>query len=168
MTYTKISEMTAATAIVGTEVFELIQSSASVKVTPAQIKTYVDGTGATATSVITGEYIFTEDNELDYSASFTDGMSAQTVTFSELPTTTVAVLVYTYLRDSGNAPGISLKRSAGGTQIMYIPYASFADGGNNEVIGTYWWPTENNTIYVNSLAADVVSEVKILGYKTGA
>ena len=45
--------------------------------------------GITNTVQITGEYMLTEDNELDYSGSITDAMSAQTVTFSELPADTV-------------------------------------------------------------------------------
>ena len=167
MTYEKISEMTAATAIVGTEVFELIQSSASVKATPAQLKTYIDGTGATATSVITGEYIFTEDNELDYSASFTDGMSAQTVTFTQLPATTKAIHVYLQLGDSDVSPLFYWKRTSGGTQLFQIR-ATFADGGTNVLQGTYWLPTGGNSIYPTSVASDGGLGFYILGYKTGA
>ena len=167
MTYEKISEMTAATAIVGTEVFELIQSSASVKVTPAQLKTYIDGTGATATTVITGEYIFTEDNELDYSSSITEGMSAATITFTQLPTTTVAVLAYMYLTEAGTEATINFKRSAAGTQEFYM-VAAWADGGTNKRGSIAWLPTSNNTIRIIGVGADASRTFKILGYKTGA
>ena len=166
-TYTKISELDAATALAGTETLEVVQSGANVKVTPAQIKTYVDGTGITATSVITGEYIFTEDNELDYSASFTDGMSAATVTFTQLPATTVAIQAYVQLGDTETNPKLSWKRTSGGTQGFAIQ-AIFADVGTNFLEGTYWLPTDNNTLYVTSVVADTLMGFFIIGYKTGA
>ena len=166
MTYTKISELTAGTTLAGTETIPMVQSAATVKVTPAQLKTYVDGTGVTATSVITGEYLFTEDNELDYSASFTDGMSAATVTFTQLPATTVAIHVYLQLGDSDVSPLFYWKRTSGGTQLFQIR-ATFADGGTNVLQGTYWLPTGGNSIYPTSVASDGGLGFYILGYKTG-
>ena len=166
MTYSKISELTAASALAGTEVLPVVQSSATVKVTPAQIKTYVDGTGITATSVITGEYQLTEDNELDYSASFTDGMSAATVTFSELPSNTKAVWVFVQLSDTGTAPHVQYKRSSGGTLSLNI-FGEWADAGTNVIALTPWMPTGGNSIYVEEVAADTALIFKIIGYKTG-
>ena len=167
-TYTKISELTAGSALGGTEPIPMVQSSATVYVTPAQISTYVHANpaGVSNTSVITGEYIFDEDAELDYSASFTDGMSAATVTFSELPSATKAVWVYVYLGDTGVNPYIGFKRTSGGTQQFYI-YAEFADSGTNKLMGTYWIPTDGNTIYATGVNADTTSEFRVLGYKTG-
>ena len=169
-TYTKISGLTAASALDGTELFEGVQSAAPVKVTAAQIGTYVHAnpTGITATSVITGEYIFTEDNELDYSASFVDSMSAGTVvTFAELPATTVAIHAYIEVADTGTDPRIYWKRTAGGTQAFHI-FGSWADVGTNQLHGTWWMPTGGNSINVTNVQADAVSTFKILGYKTGA
>ena len=168
-TYKKVSALSAASALAGTEAVLAVQTNTSVYTTPAQIATYVHANpaGITATSVITGEYLFTEDNELDYSASIVDAMSAATVTFSELPSTTVAVLAYYDLEETGTTVGVTLKRSAGGTAVFGVR-AIFADVGTNALRGTAWLPTNANSIYVSSVAADAASTFKILGYKTGA
>ena len=52
-TYKKISDMTAASALDGTELFEAVQSSNSVQVTGAQLLAYVTTEGSEAT----GEYV---------------------------------------------------------------------------------------------------------------
>jgi hypothetical protein len=54
MANVKISGMTAGTALTGTEAFESVQSSATVKLTSAQIKTYVDRAGYTYNVPVTG------------------------------------------------------------------------------------------------------------------
>lgn len=118
------------------------------------------------TSIITGEYIFDEDNELDYSSSFTDGMSAATVTFTELPTNTVAVLMDIELAESGTTILFTYKRTSGGTAVFSIR-TDFADSGTNQLHGTYWLPTGGNSIYATNLVADSTSTFRIIGYKTG-
>ena len=167
MTYSKISELTAASALAGTEVLPVVQSSATVKVTPAQIKTYVDGTGVSNTSVITGEYQFTNGNELDYSASFTDGMSAATVTFTELPASTVEVHLMLQLQESDTTVSFQWKGSAG-SSIQYAVMGKWADVGTNLLYLPIWARTAANAIYVNTVEADGLSNVYVIGYKTGA
>jgi len=166
-TYTKISELTAATVLDGTETIPVVQSSATVKATVSQIWNGA-ATAATGASVITGEYIFTEDSELDYSGSFTDGMSAQTITFSELPANTKAIFAKIYLNDTDITPNMRIKRTSGGTENLYIA-ASFADGGTNYLYGTWWLPTDGNSIYVMSCTSDGADTPKfiIYGYKVG-
>ena len=146
-TYTKFSELSGSN-----------QSALITAVHPA---------GVSNTSVVTQEYIFDEDSELDYSASITDGMSAATVTFSELPATTVAIWVELAYTDSGTEPGVNYKRTSGGTEEIKI-HAEFADVGNNELFGTYWLPTGGPSIYVTQVTGDSAASFKILGYKTGA
>ena len=145
--YTKFSELT-----------EANQTALITAVHPA---------GIANSSVILQEYILDEDNELDYSASITDGMSAATVTFSELPATTVAIWVELAYTDSGTEPGVHYKRTSGGTEEIKI-HAEFADVGNNELFGTYWLPTGGPSIYVTQVTGDSAASFKILGYKTGA
>lgn len=168
--YVKISGLTAGTALGGTEVFEAVQGSASVGITPAQISTYAHANppaGVTNTVSVTGEYFFTEDNELDYSASFVDAMSAATVTFAELPTDTREILVRYNFTDSGVYPGMVYKRTSGGTATVSLR-GSFADAGTNYISGVSWLPTTNNSIYVTNVAGDDSITFVIYGYKTGA
>ena len=128
--------------------------------------TAVHPAGVSNTSVVTQEYIFDEDAELDYSASFTDGMAAGTVTFTELPATTKAVWIYYKFSDTGVHSQLLIKRSSGGTAVISIA-GQFADAGTNAIDGTAWLPTDGNTIYVTGLAADTTSTFVIIGYKTG-
>ena len=129
--------------------------------------TAVHPAGVSNTSVVTQEYIFDEDAELDYSASFTDGMSAATVTFSELPSNTVAVWAELSANDSGGNPAYGFKRSSGGTDIFYFG-ALFADAGvNNNLRAMVWLPTNGNSIYANGVQSDTQIVFKIYGYKTG-
>ena len=167
----------------------MVQSSATVKATGIQVRDYVAASASAQTVIaassplttvfqalsagiantvqITGEYLFTEDNELDYSGSFTDGMSAATITFTELPADTVAILTYIELDDSGNNPVIQWKRSSGGTSIFNY-MSRFADAGtNNRVRSPIWMLTKNNTIRVLLFDSDSAHVFKILGYKTG-
>jgi len=168
-TYKKISGLTAGAAIVGTDTFEAVQSSASVYVTAAQVATYVHAnpTGVTATSVITGEFIFTEDNELDYSGSITDGTMNSAVVFTELPATTKAIHAYVGLADTSTSPALNWQRSTGGSQIFNIR-GVWADGGTNEMYAPYWMPTNGNSIYMTTVVADTGIIFRIIGYKTGA
>ena len=170
MAYVKISDMTAASALAGTELVEAVQSSASVKATMAQISTYINAnppSGVTATSAITGEFQFTEDNELDYTASITDGMSAQTVTFIQLPSTTKAIHAAIEIADADADVRILWKRTSGGTQVLSY-YGSFQDVGTNRYYDLVWMPTGGNSIYVTTVTAGALRNFKILGYKTGA
>lgn len=113
------------------------------------------------------EYIFAEDSELDYSSSFTDGMSAATVTFSQLPANTIEITAKIQLSDTGTTPNLNWKRSSGATDTYRIT-AQFADGGTNVIRGTFPIPTNDNSIYATLVTADSDIEFKIIGYKTSA
>ena len=145
--YTKFSELT-----------EANQTALITAVHPA---------GIANTSVILQEYIFTEDNELDYSASFVDGMSAATVTFTQLPATTKAIHITLLFADTGTQVNLTTKRTSGGTETFRI-ITERPDVGTNFLGGTYWLPTGGNSIYVTDVTADATSTFKIIGYKTGA
>ena len=115
---------------------------------------------------VTGEFMLTEDNELDYTSSLTDAMAAATITITELPANTIAVLAYIKLTDTGRGPFIQWARSSGGTQ-SFIFQGAFADGGSNTIQGMQWMPTENNTIRIQGVVADTTIIWKIVGYKVG-
>ena len=171
MAYKKISGLTAGAAIVGTDTFEAVQSSESVYVTAAQMATYVYSTtppaGVSNTTVITGEYQFTEDNELDYASSISDGTMNSAVVFTELPATTKAIHAYVGLADTSTSPALNWQRSTGGSQIFNIR-GVWADGGTNEIYAPYWMPTNGNSIYMTTVVADTGIIFRIIGYKTGA
>lgn len=124
------------------------------------------GDPATNAVRITGEYLFTASNGLNYSASFTDGMSAGTVTFSELPADTVAVFAEIVLSDTG-APYMQVKHGGAGGNTITIG-GQFADGGTNLWRDTLWVPTDGNALYVEAVNADTSVIFYILGYKTGS
>ena len=168
-TYKKVSALSVASALAGTEAVLAVQTNASVYTTPEQIATYVHANpaGVTATSIITGEYIFTEDAELDYSGSLSDGQTSALTTFTELPADTVAVLAYLSLGDEGTEISLHWKRTSGGT-FEYIIGSYYADAGTNRLRGCYWLPTGGNSIYVTTVYADTTIVFTILGYKTGA
>lgn len=127
----------------------------------------VDSTAPIANAVrVTGEYMLTADNELNYDSSFTDGMSAQTVTFTELPAKTIAVLMYIGLADTVPSIRMDWKRSSGDTQTFSLYYL-WGDGGTNRHHDFVWMPTGGNSIYVNSCAADSNTIFRIVGYKVG-
>ena len=128
--------------------------------------TAVHPAGVSNTSVVTQEYIFDEDSELDYSGSFTGGMSAATVTFSELPAATVAIWAQIQLADTGATTRISWKRTSGGTMELNF-LMNWADVGTNSSWAPIWMPTGGNSIYVTAFTADAAHVFKILGYKTG-
>lgn len=125
----------------------------------------IDALAVTGSSRVTGEFIFNEDAELDYSASLTNGMAAATVTFSELPTSTVAVLVYYAFGDTGATVGFRVKRSSGAA-LEYNYLGQWEDRGTNYLRGTAWVPTSANTIYVTQVQADTQIVFSVLGYKT--
>ena len=186
---TFVSATSAASALDGTEEVPVVQASATVKATPAQMATFVAShdsaltaiasstamtaafqplaAGVTATTQITGEYIFDEDSELDYSSSITDGMGASALTFTELPANTVAVWVFISLADTSTMVNIGTKRSSGGTQLNELEW-QWADLGTNVVRGTFWLPTDGNSIYITEVHADTISTLKVLGYKVGS
>ena len=188
-TFTKISELAAASALDGTEPLPVVQSSVTVQATGIQVRDYVAASASAQTVIaassplttafqalsagiantvqITGEYMLTEDNELDYSGSFTDGMSAGTVIFSELPADTVAIWVLLELADTDVISKFEWKRSTGGT-VTLQERVQFADGGTNSYFTTAWMPTDGNTLRVVSVAAVNTMTFKIIGYKTGA
>lgn len=127
----------------------------------------IDALAVTGSSRVTGEFIFNEDSELDYSGSFSDGMAAATITFSELPTETVSINVQYEIQDTGPLVRMAFKRSSGGTNEILVR-ARFADNNPNVIAGTLWLPTYQNSIYVTTMVADTAITMKIIGYKTGA
>ena len=173
--YDKITDLPAASALDGTELSEVVQSGTSKKATVDQIAESSAMTdafqpiadGIANTVQVVKEYMLTEDNELDYSSSITNGMAAATVTFTELPANTVAILVKTSWTDLGAAVRFSWRRTSGGTQEFDIR-CDFADGGNNTLRGTYWLPTGGNSIYATVVTSSVNVEFEIIGYKTSA
>ena len=170
VTYKKISAMTAATALAGTEPFAVVQSSATKKATPAQMATYVHANptaGTANTAAIIGEFQFTEDNELDYSGSMVSGMSAATVTFTELPADTVEIHAYVQMDDVGTGPAFVWQRTEGGTQPLRLSW-TFADQGTNGWHTLAWMPTGGNSIHVTTVVGGSASNFIIIGYKTGA
>lgn len=115
---------------------------------------------------VSGEYLLTEDNELDYSGSLSDGMSGTTITITELPANTNAILVDYSFTDTGTYPGAIVKQSSGATK-EYRLRQHFADAGDNISNGTAWLPTAGNTIYVDSCNADGGITFDIIAYKVG-
>ncbi len=131
-----------------------------------EILAYHAGEPITNAKRITGEYLLDEDHELDYSASFTDGMAAATITFTQLPSDTVLIHVKYKFVDTGINPKVGFKRSSGGT-FPFALGAQFADAGLNAIEDLAWLPTSGNTIRVTSVAADNTRTFCIIGYKTG-
>lgn len=165
----RISDLPAAAALAGTEELAAVQSTTKAP-TVDQINDYVHAnppSGIANTVTILDEHQFTEDDELDYSASFSDGMADATITFTELPLNTIAISVFLDLADTGTEVHFNWKRSSGGTQTFAVR-ASFADVGTNGIRGLYWMPTSGNTLRVTDVAADTTSTFIIVGYKTGA
>ena len=158
--------MTAATVLGGTEQIPAVQSSAPVYLTPAQIKTYVDGTGIANTVVMTGEYMLTEDNEIDLSGSLSDGQASATTVLTGLPSSTTAILAYIGLADTGVQPQIRWKRSSGGT-LEYQIKGLWGDQGTQEFYGLWWMPTGPGSIYVKAVTADIGIVFTVVGYKVG-
>ena len=162
-TYNKISDLTAASALGGTETFEAVQSSASVKATAAQIATYAGGgAGAVTAATIVRTYMLNPDSPIDLSASFTDGMSAGTVTVSGLPSNTRGMLLQLEFDDTDNNVVCRFRASAASTIQDFR--GSFADGGTNILRANMWISTFDNTFHVDSLNADTTSNVYVLGY----
>jgi hypothetical protein len=108
---------------------------------------------------VASEHIFTADDELDYSSDIAD---TTTVTVSELPSNTVAMLVYVDLSRSGNQPALYLKRTSSATQIFRI-HPQVSSGGDMRIIQQI--PTSGNSFYVASLI-DTCNEFIIIDYKT--
>ncbi len=187
------SALPAAGALAGTEPIATVQSGEAVGATADQIAAFVAGdatsqatiaaavavdpaltdafqalsAGIANTVQITGEYLFTEDNELDYSGSFINDMAPALVTFTELPADTVAILVYMDFRDILVSTSLNWKRTSGGTQSLFFRWR-WGDQGTNEVRAPVWLVTGGNSIYVTGVEADSTSTFLILGYKTGA
>ncbi len=165
--FEKTSEQASAATIVAGDEFLGVQSSTTVLATAAQIKTFIDGTGIANTVTITGEHMFTEDNELDYSGSIINGMAPATITFTPLPADTVTILVDLQIAHSGQTPNFEWKRTSGGTKVFSV-LGQWADGGINGLYGQYWMPTGGNSMYIVTATMDATSNFVIIGYKTGA
>jgi len=149
--------------LVGQDSTLVIRASA----TEWEILQWAGGRPATNAKRIIAEYIFDEDQELDYTSSFTDEMAAATITFVELPLNTVAILVYTDFRDSSVQVSAQWQRSSGGTQ-QFFTRERWADQGTNETRKFQWLPTDKNTIRVVSFNVDGATKSFIIyGYKIG-
>ncbi len=167
--FEKTSEQaSAATIAAGDEVLG-VQSSETVLYTAAQVNTFVHANppaGIANTVTITSEHQFTEGNELDYSGSFSDGMSATTITFSGLPSTTTGIHVWIDLGDP-DTPQFIWKRSGSGTEFTFG--GTFAEVGTNRFRTTLWIATNDNTIRATGLNSSNNFSFIIFGYKkTGA
>jgi hypothetical protein len=109
-----------------------------------------------------GQYQFTTDNELDYTASIS---STTTITVSELPNNTVEIYGIFQIKNPTVSTRLYLKRASGDT-ILYT-YNSNSVGSS----ATYTWfysdfciPTSSNNFYVYQLEDECVF-FSILGYK---
>ncbi len=121
--------------------------------------------GVSNTVRVQAEYIFTADNELDYTASIAD---TTTVTVSELPSNTIAILAKLNIdRTSTYAPRLRTKRTSGATEI-YSYRAGDIDAGADNINRGYRDNieilTHGNSFYV--LDVDTVGDFKVYGYKT--
>jgi len=162
MAYVKISDMTAGSAVGAADLFEAVQSSASVKVTGAQLKTYAGGGAAAVTAAtIVRTYMFDPDSAIDISSSFSDGM-ATTVTVIGVPSDTRAMLLQLQFDDTGLNVVCRFRASAASTIQDFR--GSFEDGGTNILRANMWISTFDNTFRVDSLNADTTSNVYVLGY----
>ena len=117
---------------------------------------------------VVAEYLYTEDNELDYTTHVADGTTGTLVTFSELPENTVKALAYIACADTGTEPSMTYKRSSGGTHEIVFGH-QFADVGTNKSRGTEWLLTGGNAIYVTDLQCNSTAgfSFDILGYQVG-
>jgi len=176
-TYSKITDLTAATAITSGSVFEVADAGASKQVTASVLAAYTATdsaltgafspygpsgvTGATAVRT----FIFDGDAELDYSSSFTDGQTSAVTTITELPSTTTAILFYIYLKHSGTNPSIGFKVSAG-SAVETLIGATFEDVGINYFRTTAWVRSDGNSVYVVRVVGDTDIQVYVYGYMT--
>ena len=164
-TYEKVSDLTAATALDGTEVLHVVQGSASTKATPAQINTYVQAnlpsgiTGATAVQ----PFFFDPGSELNYDATFTDGM-VTAVTVTELPATTKAICWSILIADTTTLVRLQWRASAA-SAINYFG-AQYADQGANQISGVVWMNSDGNQITIAQLSADTTRQFRVIGYAT--
>ncbi len=164
--YEKITDMAAASALDGTELFEGVQSGTSKKVTSAQIKTYVDGTGVANTTPVAGAFIFTDGNELDVSGQFSSGQASAATVLTGVPSSATGVLLYVELENTGTYPRIEFSRSSGSSAVT-IMGAAYADVGTNKFAATQWIAVNSDTIYVRTVVGDSLVNVVVFGYMIG-
>ncbi len=109
-------------------------------------------------------YILTADNELDYDSSIT-GSVPTTVTVSELPSTTICLIVYIFLQHTADDNAtLILKRSSGDTQAYSIK-SKAAGATSAEHGGIFLIPTNGNQFYISATNLSGGSnEFKIIGY----
>ena len=122
--------------------------------------------GVSNTEQVLREYLFTADNELDYGPSgYNQIASATTITFSELPSNTVEIFVYSAVFANSRSSGLYWKRNSGDTQIIYAPYNNHdAAVTHTDIRDTYRLPTDGNTIYCVT-ENGTCTEFKVIGYK---
>lgn len=112
---------------------------------------------------VIAEYLFDADQELDYTSSIAN---STTITVSELPASTVAVLIYYRTYRSSNVAGISLKRNASATTTFRLLSGSTASGTSRDY-KLVWFPTDGNTFYVKTIYGTLAA-FWIVGYKVAA
>lgn len=120
--------------------------------------------GVANTEIVKCFYMFTADNELNYTAAIAD---ATTVTVNELPTTTVSILVYVNIGVVNAADTrFRLKRNVADAQEYRIGYrANVSEQRDFYTIAEI--PTDENTFYVVDEDTTCASFI-IIGYKIKA
>jgi hypothetical protein len=119
--------------------------------------------GIANTEQIVREYLFTDGNELNYKTQFS---AVGTVTISELPESTVAVLVKIRgYNVSTHAQYQTKRNSLSSIATMELVGSWPPSGSSSYITGTFWAPTEKNTLYINAVALANLDSLYILGYK---
>ncbi len=118
---------------------------------------------------ITREIMLDDGNEIDVSASFTDGMSSQTVILSGIPKDTVAVFAILAFQDAGSDLGFQWQRASGDSGF-YRVYAAYGSTATRQLQGTYWIPTNGDSLFVVSWTSSVALSPRfvIYGYKVSS
>lgn len=125
----------------------------------------VESTGPiTNATRVTGEYMLTADNELDYTTEFS---TTGTKTISELPSNTVAIQVYIRMSRTGNVPGIAYRRNSADSQTFQeLVGRDNGASGNGLMRGVRWLFTDGNGLELTGVTGSML-ECKIVGYKVG-
>lgn len=108
---------------------------------------------------VVAEYIFDADQSLDYVSSFAP---ATTITFSELPTNTIAVWIHWEIERPGNYAGWYTKRNSSDTEKIELLAGRYAEtSAFNSIL---WLPTDGNSIYIDAVYG-TKKTFKVFGYK---
>lgn len=115
--------------------------------------------GVVNTEMVTREYQFTADNELNGITLYSFN-SVGTKTMTALPANTIAVKLFLWIVRAGAVPFAGFQRQSTDTQVFYVQ----GTGNSGPFLITQWLPTNGNQIYVSALGSSF-SEVKIVSYK---